>query len=491
VNDRHRELRLSVLPHLLVLLVAAVAPCVLVLSTTSGPILLLKLRGGLALLAAAATGLTLWLRERVHGSGQLATPWLVGLAGLSIFGSGVVYLLPLGPEPGPVALPVQWWDYLPAALAMMPGAVIILLLHRARLAALTIATAWGGVAAAVDSLWAITWGLNFWGGPPAPWQTVQRDLTVMLCLVHLALAAAAFMAHRSWKRAAQDAGHRWPPPGEPGWRALAGLSGFGWRFVLFGLTLAITSRHAQLEARPEPDHNEARRVLWRVAVCARQVPRASLTDGSLRPLVRTGCLDGDLADSERSGYRFTLLPGAHGVTVMAQPDVPKRRAWTVYMVDEAGQFWDAVGPKEQPPQAGRVLDNPAGELLALQRCVADYVKSRRQTTAPGDISTLSATGCSIFNRDLQFVDNRAVLRGAEYEGDGYTLTYTPLDGGDAVAFRVEARPARYGIDALRSYAVDARSEIWATSEDRPAREGDERVERCRYNEGTYRPGCAP
>lgn len=273
-----RALRGFVPPYrtLLVLLASTVTPWVLVFHTAGSTTVPLNVRVIVVALAAGAVAVTGWSRPRtravdtlfgaeaaaraddeamqvsadaadapaaanaaVSADGAFTTPWLVRLAALSVFGSEVVYLMPLGPglETGHR---VQWWDYLPAALAIVPGVAIILLLARARLAALTLAITGGVTAVAVDGLWVLIFlGMENWGGPPDGWQAEQRRITVMLCAVHLALTTVAFITRIVWKRETRLAGCAWPPPGATSLSALAGFSGIALRLALFGVSLAL------------------------------------------------------------------------------------------------------------------------------------------------------------------------------------------------------------------------------------------------------------
>jgi len=217
----------------------------------------------------------------------------------------------------------------------------------------------------------------------------------------------------------------------------------------------------------------------------------------------TACFDttsmtGNLAHT-RLRYAATAPDSTGRVTgfwLVTEPTSEEAFWRKEYYADESGAVYyaDLVGrddsivyhhkvpdsPLPPPGEMLEIVDSPVPELRSIQACLpttVDYrgivYPVRLQERGCARSEWISADGDMLFSVSSRF--------GSDVMGGTYSLVYRPrraLTETTAAGYVMEARPAQFGVDGVRSYWTDELRRIHWTRENRAATADDPVIEDC-------------
>jgi hypothetical protein len=248
----------------------------------------------------------------------------------------------------------------------------------------------------------------------------------------------------------------------------------------------------------------ARKRLRRVQGCLFEYAAAHVTEGFPKTLeVVAPCYNPALADElfadSRLRYTTDGVDRTGRVTtfwLVAEP-VSEKALWRKqYYADESGLVYyaDMLGrddsivfhhkipdsPLPPPRERLSVVDSPAPELMALQRCLA----SPDRSIAPFFPMTLEGDRC--LHAPWRTLDGAIVLPVSsrfqnQTAGGAYLLDYRARRAETettATGYVIEMRPQEYGVDGVRSYWADELGRIHWTRDDRAALPNDPIIDVC-------------
>jgi hypothetical protein len=150
--------------------------------------------------------------------------------------------------------------------------------------------------------------------------------------------------------------------------------------------------------------------------------------------------------------------------------------------DEAMMYHRKVPDSPLPPPGEflEIVDSPVHELRLIQECLrrpVDYqgIVYPIRLAQRGCVKTewISADGDMVFSVFSRF--------GSDVMGGTYSLVYRPrrsLTETTAAGYVIDARPAQFGVDGVRSYWTDELRRIHWTRENRAATADDPVIEEC-------------
>ena len=216
--------------------------------------------------------------------------------------------------------------------------------------------------------------------------------------------------------------------------------------------------------------------------------------------VGTACFDSTSMTGTLAHSRVRYAPSAPdstgrvtGFWLVAEPTSEDALWRKQYYADESGvvyyadllgrddsMFYHRKAPDSPLPPPGdllEIVDSPARDLLAIQKCL------RRSAGDAGIVYPirLEAPGCT--NLAWVDADGDMFFSVSTRLGDPvtYSLVYRPrraLTETTAEGYVLEARPAQFGVDGVRSYWTDELGRIHWTRENRAATADDPVIEEC-------------
>lgn len=253
---------------------------------------------------------------------------------------------------------------------------------------------------------------------------------------------------------------------------------------------------------------DVRRLLRRAQNCLYWYESSHPNEGFPRDLaalgpVGTGCFDttamtGTLAHS-RVRYAATAPDSTGRVTgfwLVAEPMTEDALWRKQYYADESGVVYyaDLLGrddslfyhhkapdsPLPPPGELLEIVDSPVSELHGIQACLRKSDESR----AVGYPLRIENRGCAKtewINVDGDMFLSVSSRFASSVLGGTYSLVYRPrraLTETTAAGYVMEARPAQFGVDGVRSYWTDELGRVHWTRENRAATAADPVIEQC-------------
>ena len=288
-------------------------------------------------------------------------------------------------------------------------------------------------------------------------------------------------------------------------------------YVLVGLPVFLkvaggvaTRELAKRDARSKYNAQanvDVRQLLRRVQNCLYWYESQHPNDGFPRNLAAvgplgSGCFDTTAMTGTLAHSRVRYAPSAPdstgrvtGFWLVAEPTSEDALWRKQYYADESGvvyyadllgrddsMFYHRKAPDSPLPPPGdllEIVDSPARDLLAIQKCLhrsAGYgeIVYPIRLEAPGctNLAWVDADGDMFFSVSTRFGDPVT-----------YSLIYRPrhaLTATTAEGYVLEARPAHFGVDGVRSYWTDDLQRIHWTRENRAATPNDPVIEACDF-----------